>query len=213
MKKVVLIFLVLFYGCTVSKTIIGTYSSSVSPYMFIISPDSSYHFQYKFHFEYAYSIGNLNKVNSNIYRINSHFSNKEIILLPNYSKTNHTNDSLTLSVQTNLKSDESEYYRCLIYLNGGLFSEKRCDSLHTIDIPTNSYTLLLKLTADSRMPSRFLDTLVSLPYALRFGEKNKCTIEMKYLDSFFNYKTFINQPIIIRNNKLRFNSIKLAKVK
>lgn len=213
MRKCIILFIVLLEACASSKNVVGTYASNQSPYQFTIKSDSSFTYQYKFQFAYQYSNGKWKNVGKNKIELQSQFKNKAIPITVKEYTNEHANDSVQLNIESNILSNERKYYQCLIFIDNTFFTQKNCDALSSLIVPTPKRNMYFKLTADARMPARFLDTLTSSTYTLKNKNPYRIDINMSYNDSLFNYKLFNNEVLLINNGKLKYGTLKLPKVK
>jgi len=69
--------------------------------------------------------------------------------------------------------------------------------------------VFLKISADGRMPTRYLDSLVTEKYFLQSGSSiSGLKINVLYNDSLFNYKVFNNYILKLKKEGIKFYSSK-----
>jgi hypothetical protein len=208
--RVSLVILILLMTSCVSKTIIGTYVSKKSPYRFDIMKDSTFRYQYKFQFAYEYSSGYWKSAGRNKIKLKSNITDKSIpVVIKENNISDSTSSSMILNIETNISKSDVSYYQCLIYIDDSLYLRKNCDSLFSIitKIPRNN--IYLRLTADSRIPARCLDTLTSSKCFLKNRNINKLDVKLNINDSLFNYKVFDDEKIKVFCKKLKYKSKRL----
>lgn len=211
MKSCIFGFLLLLGSCTGSRNILGTYASNKSPYQFTLNPDSTFSYQYKFQFEYQYSNGSWKNIGNNKIELQSQLKNKIIPITVKEYTNEHPNDSCQLNIESNILNNEKRYYQCLIFIDNTFFAQRSCDSLSNLIVPAPKKSMFFKLTADTRIPTRFLDTLTSSIYSLKNINVYRIDANMTYNDSLFNYKLFNHAILQINNNKLKYGTLKLPK--
>lgn len=206
MKKYCLIsycFLVFifFVGCT-SVKVPGVYRSRDGLYKLTLNIDSTFVFGYKFQFDYKYSHGLFKVVDNKSIMLRSSIKNKAIPIRVKTVNENQTSEDNVLRINFIFPKNESQYYKCQILINGVVFENKHCDSLSFVRVekPLNNFSL--GISADERMPSRFLDTLYTEVFTTAVSRRNNLSVELLVNDSLFNYRIFDDKIIKASNRKL-----------
>lgn len=190
-----------------SINFIGTYASNKSPYQLVINSDNTFTYQYRPHeFSYKFSTGFWKEVKRGMIELQSIFKDRSLIL--NVIEENIATDNgySFFNIQTNIKKEQQKYYECIIYADGEFATSVKCDSLEKVKISLPRQSIVIKITADERLPSRMLDTLSSEKYFIKNSKSNLYTININLKDSFFNYKVFNKEVIKIKKNRIVYNN-------
>lgn len=205
-----LVILLFFFSSCSSNRIIGDYASPKEPDQFSIKEDSTFTYQYRLGPHYKYSNGSWQFIGRIKIKLQSVYNSRTIQIIVKESNNKSLNDSLiALNINTNIPQNKRQYYQCLIYIDDHLNLQKNCDSLSSLNIPHPINTIFFKITADGRLPIRFLDMLSTDKYTLKNNKANQLDVEMMYNDSLFNYQVFNDEIICFSNHKLKYHSLRL----
>jgi hypothetical protein len=206
-KRLLLLYpTILIYSCTPAGNIAGDYSSSKSPYSFIINNDSTFSYRYKFQVAYEYSQGIWKQLSKNKITLTSYTATRLIPLRVqegSLQKNSEIDDNI-LSVDVGIPDSEKTYYQCSIFINDTLFRKTSCDSLQLLTIDQKINSLFFSISADERIPTRFLDTLYSEKILFKSANRRKLNIDFVYQDSLFNYRVFNDEVLNVSGTYLKF---------
>ena len=165
-----------------------------------INKDSTFRYNHRLGFKYRYSEGFWRPIGKNRISLNSRYQSKQIDL----NVTEKTDDTVTknillLNIESNVPVDVQKYYKCLVFTDNILVKIVTCDSSKNIFLNTKFKKISFKITADQRIPSRLLDTLVSRTYDRVENVSNLLDVSLGYQDSLFNYQVFSHEPVRITN--------------
>ncbi|HNK62240.1 MAG TPA: hypothetical protein PKI85_04255 [Chitinophagaceae bacterium] len=193
--------LIFFVRCTSVKAP-GTYRSKDALYKLSLNSDSTFLFDYKFQFDYKYSYGFFKIVDNKSIMLRSSIRSKKLPIRVKTVNENQTSEDNFLRISFNFPKDESRYYKCQLLINGVVIENKYCDSLSVVKVarPLNSFSL--GISADERMPGRFLDTLYTEVFTTAVNRRNNLAVEVLINDSLFNYRVFDDKVIKASNRKL-----------
>jgi hypothetical protein len=211
--RYLIIIIMLFVSCKSNKTVVGYYVSGKHPYRFTIKLDSTFTYEYSLGPEYQYSNGFWQNISSKKIKLQSFIKDRTIpIVVEERGYDKEVGRGLImLSISTNIQKQYAEYYKCSIFIDESLYIQKRCDSLSLFKVPAPKLNLYFKLESDVRIPSRFLDELVTSKYSIKNNEFNIINVMFQYNDSLFNYKVFNDVTLRVSNNKLIYESSVLPK--
>lgn len=206
MMRPYVFFIFLLFSCSSSREVPGEYLSSKSPYSLILNKDSTFSYRYKFEFAYKYSSGTWNKTGKNKIILNSYIKERRLPLKIYESGNNEENKSNVnfLSVNVDISDADKKYYWCEIFINDALYEKINCDSLSSISITPPINSVFFGLTADERIPGRFLDTLYTDKFFPKSNSANKLKADISYIDSLFNYRVFNNEVLKMTRKGLNF---------
>jgi hypothetical protein len=208
MKKILCIFLFL-QSCYTNNSLVGTYSSNKSPHRFTFNPDSTFYYQYKGHIWRKYSTGYWERLDKHRLKIQSIYPNTFLRLKVD-ELTNLSDDKMSVSINIDIPKYERKYYKHILIINDSLPVSMNCDSSSFV-INKNVKNFVYKITADDRVPNRFLDTLTSTKYYLKQINTASINIDVSLVDSLFDYQVFNQTVIKIGKNKIMYNSRPLNK--
>ncbi len=200
--KLPAVLLFLLCSCSSGTALEGNYSSNNGYYNLQLNKDSTFTYQYKFQYSYEYSQGTWRHVGKNKIVLNSHFRNKDIPLRIQELSADDFGKGNFFFININMPEDKRNYYRCMAFVNDSLYVDKSFDSIRYISIASPVKSIFFKLSADVRIPARFLDTLTTDKFLPKSDMENKSKIDIVFNDSLFNYKVFNGD--IIRITKKRF---------
>jgi hypothetical protein len=196
--------LILMYGCHSGVELLGDYSSFQSPYTFYLYKDSTFSYRYKFEYAYEYSQGTWSQVGGKMIVLNSQIKNRTLAVEAQNLDDNASEIINHFSIDVNLINGNKNHYQCMIFINDTLFTIKTCDSLSSILINSPIKDYFFKLTTDTRMPTRFLDTLSTNKIFTKSSNSNNFKIKINLVDSLFNYRIFNNDILQVTNKGLNF---------
>lgn len=207
-------------GCTSGYKISGNYLSNQGLCNLALNKDSTFTYSYKFQIAYRYATGTWSEVGGNLIRLNSNIKSKVIPLKVRKTDIteNGSRDNI-LTVNVNIPREYRTYYQCSIFVNDVWYTQRNCDSLSLLPIKQPVNSLYFQISADERIPMRFLDTLKTAVYVPKKNYGNQLTIDFDYKDSLFNYQVFDGELMEVSKNKLNYSSSKekecqyLSKVK
>jgi len=113
-----------------------------------------------------------------------------------------------IDISVSIPDVEKAYYQCSVFINDSLFIKKRCDSVSSIQVGKPISSLFFRLNADERMPSRFLDSLITEKYFLKSSSSKNLKVDILYKDSLFNYKVFSGEILKFTLKGMKFYSSK-----
>jgi hypothetical protein len=188
-------------GCT-SVKVPGTYRSKDGLYRLTLNNDSTFLFDYKFQFDYKYSYGLFKILDNKSITLHSSIRSKKTPIRVTAVNGNQAFEDNFLRINFNFPRDEGKYYKCQLFINGVVFENKYCDSLSFVKVrkPLNNFSL--GISADERMPGRFLDTLYTEIFTTTMNGGNNLSVEVLVNDSLFNYRVFDDKIIKASNRKL-----------
>lgn len=214
MKACYIVLLIVLLSSCISEKIIGTYSNRNLPVKFIIKADSTYEFKYHQGFQYQYSSGTWKVVNKRKIIFQSYLRNKFVELnVDEKSEERVRENQRQLNIESNIANDDKKYYKYLIFTDDKLVKVVACDSANNVILHADFNNILFKITADQRMPSRLLDTLITENYIIKNKNTNQLNIKLKYQDSLFNYKVFNKEEINFLTRGIRYNNLLIPKEK
>ncbi len=205
------IFYVLLFlqSCYTSDFVVGTYSSNKSPHRFTFNADSTFYYQYKGHIWRKYSIGYWKKLDKQHLIIQSAYPNSFLRMkIDEFANLNK--EKLTVSINVDLPKDERQYYKHILIVNDSIPVIMSGDSSNLV-IYEDVKNFVYKITADVRVPNRFLDTLTSAKYYLKQVNTTSVYIDVSLADSLFGYQVFDQKVIKIRKNEIIYDSKSLKK--
>jgi len=196
--------LVLIYSCSSIIEVSEDYSSSETPYSFNLGKDSVFDYRYKFEFGYEYSQGIWSKIGNNEIVLNSRVKNRTLQLKVKESIAHEAEQENFFYVNINMPDSDKNYYQCMIFINDTLYGKRSCDSIASILISSPIKNIFFKLSADVRMPTRFMDTLTTDKFSPRLSIGNKTKIDIIFKDSLFNYRVFNDEILKVTRKGLKF---------
>jgi hypothetical protein len=200
--------MILLGGCSASMNPGGTYSSDRIPHSFHLNADSTYDYRYKFELAYLFSSGTWRKSGKNRIVLSSYTRSKVLPLKVQELPAGGSEQDNLFSVSLNMPDADKKYYQCMVLVNDALYKKTSCDSFSDVRVSIPVKSIFFKLSADPRMPARFLDTLSTekLMPASSMGNKDK--IDIVYNDSLFNYRVFNNEEVKVSGKGLKFYDLK-----
>ena len=187
-------------GCA-SVKVPGTYRSRDGLYSLALNSDSTFLFNYKFQFDTKRSQGFFKMLDSKTIKLRSSIVDKkmpiEVIEKPNSDSWNNL-----LRIGFNLPGNETQYYKCLLLINGVPFVTAHCDSLSLVKIDKTLNDFSIGISADERLPGRFLDTLYTKTFVTKTNNRNDLFVNVQVQDSLFNYRVFDDAIMRISNKRL-----------
>jgi hypothetical protein len=208
MRKYLILLVALFASCR-TNNFVGTFSSRVSPYRFILDSDSTFKYHYKEGFLYGYSSGHWSKIGKLKIKLQSFYKDRAMQLNGSENISSDFNKNVELKIQIAIPNEEKNYYRCLIYINQKFFLAKGCDSISSIMAPGPIKNILLKITTDNRIPMRDNDTLITSEYYPKHDYLKSITLNCTYIDSLFNYKVFNGYVLNFSKGNIKYMKYKL----
>lgn len=200
-----LFFLVAVSACANLKEISGEYSSRQIPYVFYLNKDSTFYYHYQFQFDSEYSFGKWRKIGKKAVILNSHYKKKSLQLISEHNNT-VTEDHIIFNIVT--PDFNRNYYECLIFVNGALWTRQKCDSTISVSIRKPIMDVFLGFTADRKidplLATRALDTIYTEKLYPQDAPYDKYTLRIVYNDSLFNYKVFDDEVLKITKKGLIF---------
>nr|WP_199157804.1 hypothetical protein [Pedobacter sp. ASV2] len=181
---------------------------------FIIKADSTYEFKYHNGFQYQYSSGTWKVINKRKIVFQSYLRNRLIELnVDEEIEVGVQDNQRKLNIKSNIANDDKKYYKCLIFTDGKLVKVVACDSVNNVILNADFNNILFKITADQRIPSRLLDTLITKNYIIKNKNTNQLNIKLKYQDSLFNYKVFNREEVNLLTRGIRYKNVLISKEK
>ncbi len=205
--------ILLLSGCSSVKQVAGIYSSKKSPVTFILNEDSTYEYRYKMGFDYEYSTGQWwLKQEGNQLVLNSDFESK-LLPLDIEEVSSGLNNRNFLSVFIDMPEKEMENYYCFLYINDELHKSIKCKPVDSISIDAEIDNFFWGISADVMIPSRYLDTLYTEKFFPKYSKGNYLKVDIKYVDSLFNYRVFDNEKVRLSQKGISFRYSKSGKKK
>lgn len=200
-KSLFIVLSSLFISCSSGLKLTGVYYDNKSPVTFTIKDDSTFNYRYKFEFDYKYSDGYWSKRGEKKVALTSNLQSKVLPLtVSEYEGIN------SIDVSINMPDLEKAYYQCSVFVNDSFFIKKRCDSMTSIFIGKPISSLFFRLNADVRMPTRFLDSLITEKYFSKSNGSKSLKVDILYKDSLFNYKVFSGEILKFTRKGMKFYS-------
>jgi hypothetical protein len=192
------------YSCSPGLELPENYSSNQSKYQFRLNQDSTFEYSYKFEFAYQYSTGGWSKAGNRKIVLNSNIKSKVVPLREERLPGNDFEQANFFSVGVNIPNADKKYYQCMIFIDDVLYEKRSCDLLDTILVSGPMKSIFFKLSADPRLPTRFLDTLSTEKFITQSSKSNRERLAIILDDSLFNYRVFKNDTLEVARKGLRF---------
>lgn len=189
----------MFASCSSNKNLLGVYTAQSGHAILQLNADSSFLYQYKFQYEYRYSTGVWGLQDGKIV-LNSRLASKELPLDIEAIRKESPAEKVSLIIFTDVSERYKAFYNYSIYVNGVFVSSIK-EGVNYPFVASNARNLVIKVSADERMPSRFFDTLVTAKYSIP-DRGNQFKAYVRNIDSFGNYQVFKNASFAIQKNKI-----------
>jgi len=199
-----LFFSIVAWGCSSSLELSGDYSSNRSKYQFRLNRDSTFEYSYKFEFAYEHSRGRWNRIGKRRIILNSYAKRKVIPMTVQKLSGHDIGQASFFSVSMDIPNADKKYYQCMVYVNDMLYEKISCDSIDTILVASPVKSIFFKLSADPRMPTRFLDTLSTEKFITHSNTSSQERLNIILRDSLFNYRIFDNDTLEVTRKGLKF---------
>jgi len=199
-----ILFSIVVCGCSPSVEVAGNYSSDRSKYQFKLNQDSTFEYGYKFEFAHEHSRGRWTQIGRKRIVLDSYTKSKTIPLRGQKLSGQDFGKENVFSVRIDIPNAEKQYYQCMVFINDALYEKRSCDSIDTILVPAPVKSIFFKLSADTRMPSRFLDTLCTEKFITQSTTSSQEQLTIIVPDSLFNYRIFDKDTLEVTRKGLRF---------
>lgn len=111
-----------------------------------------------------------------------------------------------INININIPETERKFYQCSLFVNDSFFARKNCDSIISIFVLKPILNVSLKLNADERKPTRFLDSLITEKHFFKSINLKKIEINVHYNDLLFNYIVFNDETLKISRHGVKVYS-------
>lgn len=192
---------VLLGGCATGIEVSGDYSCKEVCQSFSLNRDATFRFEDEA--SSGFSDGHWFKYKGDQVVLNSVIKDRSLPLKTFEFGTHEFGQESLLSFDIGLLPTEKPYYQCLVYVNDTLYQKRNCDSLTTIPIKNEVYSLRFDICGNEKMPGRMHDTLHTELYHPRAVSGNKFQIHILFNDSLFNYRVFDNEVFKVTKKGLR----------
>ncbi len=186
-----IIFLLLMTACGATVEVIQRGKQTKSSYTLTLLPDSTFTYRYRFGPKYEYSRGKWRTDEGRVIVLQSDLKKRTLSL--NVKEKSTDSDSIVLSVNFGMPKETQSIYTCSTFINGSLRDMRTCASSIDISVFQKVDSLYFAITADRRIPNRFLDTLFTDSFYPNASLGTNLSVEVNYQDALFNYRTFNRQ--------------------
>ena len=206
MGACIVIMVCCFGSCSPSMKIPGTYFGNKSYATIILNKDSTFSYRYKFEFSREYSEGEWRALDRSKIVINSSIKDRSLSIKGYENYNSSVTDGKSVVIVTGIPESEKNFYECSLFINDTFFSNTKCDSIIAFKVPNLVTRFFLRIKANDRIPNRFLDSLQTKTYVLSDSRNNEVRLEVRYIDSLFNYRVFKNVVCRVTSKGLHFSS-------
>lgn len=197
---------IILYGCSTKINFTGKYISKNGPNYIELKADSTFIYEYRMFHLYQRSFGKWDRKNERFAQLNSDIKYTNVPLIVSAVNNNGVETENNISIDLKIKEGfELVGYRCRIYINDKIYLSIRADSLHNIPIREPINDIFFHILKE---PKIVTSTYISPPiitdqYNPKNNQNNKLKIEINVDDSYFYYRVFNMNPVIIKKNKIK----------